>query len=35
MTDDRSRDDVLVSADRVAAHLDDFQSDDPAYRLVE
>ncbi|WP_396611130.1 sulfurtransferase [Haloferax sp. S1W] len=27
--------DVLVSADWVEDHLDDFQSDDPAYRLVE
>jgi thiosulfate/3-mercaptopyruvate sulfurtransferase len=27
--------DVLVSADWVEAHLDEFQSDDPAYRLVE
>ncbi|ELZ95261.1 thiosulfate sulfurtransferase [Haloferax mucosum ATCC BAA-1512] len=27
--------DVLVSADWVADHLDEFQSDDPAYRLVE
>ncbi|KTG29266.1 sulfurtransferase [Haloferax profundi] len=27
--------DVLVSADWVESHLDEFQSDDPAYRLVE
>ena len=27
--------DVLVSADWVEEHLDEFQSDDPAYRLVE
>ncbi|AFK17767.2 sulfurtransferase [Haloferax mediterranei ATCC 33500] len=27
--------DVLVSADWVESHLDDFQSDDPTYRLVE
>ncbi|MGM0590141.1 MAG: sulfurtransferase [Halobacteriota archaeon] len=27
--------DVLVSADWVEANLDEFQSDDPAYRLVE
>ncbi|GAB6861081.1 sulfurtransferase [Haloplanus litoreus] len=27
--------DVLVSADWVENHLDDFQSDDPGYRLVE
>jgi thiosulfate/3-mercaptopyruvate sulfurtransferase len=27
--------DVLVSADWVADHLDEFQNDDPAYRLVE
>ncbi len=27
--------DVLVSADWVSDHLDEFQSDDPAYRLVE
>jgi len=27
--------DVLVSADWVEAHLDEFQSDDPAYRLLE
>jgi len=29
------RDEVLVSADWVEARLDEFQSDDPAYRLVE
>ncbi|MFB6069680.1 MAG: sulfurtransferase [Halanaeroarchaeum sp.] len=28
-------DDVLVSADWVDARLDEFQSDDPAYRIVE
>ena len=28
-------DDVLVSADWVEAHLDQFQSDDPEYRLLE
>ncbi|WP_411967600.1 sulfurtransferase [Haloferax sp. YSSS75] len=27
--------DVLVSADWVESHLDEFQSDDPSYRLVE
>ena len=27
--------DVLVTADWVEAHLDEFQSDDPAYRLLE
>ena len=27
--------DVLVSADWVENHLDEFQSDDPAYRLIE
>ncbi len=27
--------DVLVSPEWVEEHLDDFQSDDPAYRLVE
>ncbi|MFW5918555.1 MAG: rhodanese-like domain-containing protein, partial [Haloferacaceae archaeon] len=27
--------DVLVSADWVEDHLDEFQSDDPEYRLVE
>src|SRR6056297_3750330 len=27
--------DVLVSADWVSEHLEEFQSDDPAHRLVE
>ncbi|MFB6137373.1 MAG: sulfurtransferase, partial [Halobacteriaceae archaeon] len=27
--------DVLVTADWVEAHLEDFQRDDPEYRLVE
>ncbi|MFB6091478.1 MAG: sulfurtransferase [Haloquadratum sp.] len=35
MTDDGYAKDVLVSADWVEARLDEFQSDDPAYRLVE
>ena len=27
--------DVLVSADWVEEHLEEFQSDDPSYRLLE
>ncbi|AZH24055.1 sulfurtransferase [Haloplanus aerogenes] len=35
MSDTGYAKDVLVSADWVENHLDDFQSDDPDYRLVE
>ena len=35
MSDTEYANDVLVSADWVENHLEDFQSDDPAYRLVE
>jgi len=35
MVDDDYANDVLVSADWVEDRLDDFQSDDPDYRLVE
>jgi thiosulfate/3-mercaptopyruvate sulfurtransferase len=35
MSDTEYAKDVLVSADWVENHLDDFQSDDPDYRLVE
>jgi len=35
MSDSAYAKDVLVSADWVENHLDDFQSDDPDYRLVE
>ena len=35
MTETDYANDVLVSADWVEDHLDDFQSDDPEYRLVE
>jgi thiosulfate/3-mercaptopyruvate sulfurtransferase len=35
MTDNDYAKDVLVSADWVEQHLDEFQSDDPEYRLVE
>lgn len=35
MVDDDYANDVLVSAGWVEDHLDDFQSDDPDYRLVE
>jgi thiosulfate/3-mercaptopyruvate sulfurtransferase len=35
MPDTEYAKDVLVSADWVADHLDDFQSDDPEHRLVE
>ncbi|QLC33397.1 sulfurtransferase [Halarchaeum sp. CBA1220] len=35
MVDDDYANDVLVSADWVEAHLDEFESDDPEYRLVE
>jgi thiosulfate/3-mercaptopyruvate sulfurtransferase len=35
MSDSGYAKDVLVSADWVADHLDEFQSDDPAHRLVE
>ncbi len=35
MSDSEYAKDVLVSADWVENHLDEFQSDDPAYRLVE
>jgi len=34
-TQDEYANDVLVTADWVEDHLDDFQSDDPDYRLVE
>ncbi|WP_188883310.1 sulfurtransferase [Halarchaeum grantii] len=35
MVDDDYANDVLVSADWVESHLDEFESDDPEYRLVE
>ncbi|WP_137286496.1 sulfurtransferase [Halorussus salinisoli] len=35
MSDTEYANDVLVSADWVENHLDEFQSDDPEYRLVE
>ncbi|QDX40172.1 sulfurtransferase [Salarchaeum sp. JOR-1] len=35
MADDDYANDVLVSADWVEDHLDEFESDDPDYRLVE
>ncbi|MFT4949039.1 MAG: thiosulfate/3-mercaptopyruvate sulfurtransferase, partial [Natronomonas sp.] len=35
MTDNGYAKDVLVSADWVEDHLDEFQSDDPSHRLVE
>ncbi|UPW02043.1 sulfurtransferase [Halorussus gelatinilyticus] len=35
MSDSEYANDVLVTADWVADHLDEFQSDDPEYRLVE
>ena len=35
MAQDDYANDVLVTADWVEDHLDDFQSDDPEYRLVE
>ena len=35
MTDNDYAKDVLVSADWVEEHLDEFESDDPAHRLVE
>jgi thiosulfate/3-mercaptopyruvate sulfurtransferase len=35
MTDNDYAKDVLVSADWVEQHLDEFQSDDPEYQLVE
>src|SRR6056297_2183840 len=35
MSDSEYANDVLVSADWVENHLDDFQRDDPEYRLVE
>jgi thiosulfate/3-mercaptopyruvate sulfurtransferase len=35
MTDSEYANDVLVSADWVADNVDEFQSDDPEYRLVE
>jgi thiosulfate/3-mercaptopyruvate sulfurtransferase len=35
MSDSEYANDVLVTADWVEEHLDEFQSDDPEYRLVE
>ena len=35
MSDSAYAKDVLVSADWVEARLDEFQSDDPAHRLIE
>jgi thiosulfate/3-mercaptopyruvate sulfurtransferase len=35
MSDSNYAKDVLVSADWVESHLDEFESDDPDHRLVE